>query len=168
MAENGEEASAPTITEKQVEIIEETWVLVTGEAQKKQQNLQAAGLVLFYKLFEIAPELQELFPFQGEELSDDNKKLRGHALQVMETIDVAIGMLHDLPKLTDTLEDLGIVHNLKNVQVASFAPVGQALIYTLGQGLKERFTDEVKAAWVALYTIVQHYMELGMKEGLSL
>lgn len=49
MAENGEEASAPTITEKQVEIIEETWVLVTGEAQKKQQNLQAAGLVLFYK-----------------------------------------------------------------------------------------------------------------------
>lgn len=75
----------------------------------------------FYRLFEIAPELQELFPFQGEELSDDNKKLRGHALQVMETIDVAIGMLHDLPKLTDTLEDLGIVHNLKNVQVASFA-----------------------------------------------
>ena len=47
-------------------------------------------------------------------------------------------------------------------------PVGQALIYTLGQGLKEHFTDEVKSAWVVLYTIVQHNMELGMKEGLNI
>ena len=63
----------------------------------------------------------ELFPFQGEELSDENKKLRGHALQVMESIDAAVGMLHDTEKLTDTLLELGIVHNLKNVKVESFA-----------------------------------------------
>ena len=84
----------------------------------------------FYRLFEIAPKLQELFPFQGEELSDDNKKLRFHALQVMETIDAAIGMLHDVQTLTDTLVDLGIVHNMKNVKVESFAVSLHISIYS--------------------------------------
>ena len=46
-------------------------------------------------------------------------------------------------------------------------PVGQALIYALQIGLKEKFTDEVKTAWVTLYTVVQHLMTLGMNEGID-
>ena len=46
-------------------------------------------------------------------------------------------------------------------------PVGQALIYTLETGLQEKFTEKVKDAWITLYTIVQHFMTLGMEEGLD-
>ncbi len=46
-------------------------------------------------------------------------------------------------------------------------PVGEALIYTLETGLKEKFTVEVKEAWVALYKAVQMNMTQGMEEGVS-
>lgn len=49
--------------------------------------------------------------------------MRKHGLTVMETIDTAIGLLEDekMSELTDTLIDLGIVHNMKQVQLESFA-----------------------------------------------
>ncbi len=46
-------------------------------------------------------------------------------------------------------------------------PVGQALIYALGRVCQEKFTVEAHVAWVALYTAIQHYMTLGMTEGLD-
>ena len=49
----------------------------------------------------------------------------------------------------------------------SLQPVGEALIYALQTGLKEKFTDEVKTAWVTLYTVVQQLMTLGMNEGID-
>lgn len=73
------------------------------------------------RLFEIAPELQDLFPFKDEELSSDNAMLKKHAVQVMESIDAAIGMLDDPDELQETLIGLGIVHNMSNVKVDSFA-----------------------------------------------
>ncbi len=46
-------------------------------------------------------------------------------------------------------------------------PVGQGLIYALSVVCGEKFTPEAQAAWVALYSVVQHYMTLGMTEGLD-
>lgn len=46
-------------------------------------------------------------------------------------------------------------------------PVGQALIYALSKACKEKFTTEVQDAWLALYSVVQYYMTLGMTEGLD-
>lgn len=47
--------------------------------------------------------------------------LKKHAVQVMESIDAAIGMLDDPDELQETLIGLGIVHNMSNVKVDSFA-----------------------------------------------
>ena len=74
-----------------------------------------------FRLFEIAPELQELFPFSGEELTDENEKLKEHAMQVMQAVGEAIKLLHKPPELKSLLTELGIVHNLSNVKVESFA-----------------------------------------------
>ena len=46
-------------------------------------------------------------------------------------------------------------------------PVGQALIYTLQTGLGDKFTEEVKEAWLKLYAVVQQLMTLGMTEGID-
>ena len=73
------------------------------------------------RLFEIAPDLKELFPFKEDELSDEHEGLRKHALQVMESVDLAINLLDDSDELVETLVSLGIVHNMSNVRVDSFA-----------------------------------------------
>lgn len=150
-----------SLTEEEIKLIEDTWSLA------KDLGLQKAGTVMFMKLFEIAPDLQELFSFHDEEVSEENESLKKHAVQVMESVGMAIGLLHDPEKLVSTLTELGIVHHLLQVQLDSFGPVGEALIYALQVLLKDKFTLEVKAAWVKLYGAVQHYMELGMKEGLE-
>ena len=73
------------------------------------------------RLFEIAPDLIHLFPFKDQDLSDDNVLLKQHAMQVMESIDACLGMIGDLEELQETLIQLGIIHNMKDVQVGSFA-----------------------------------------------
>ena len=79
-------------------------------------------IILFNpRLFEIAPDLQDLFPFKGQELTDQNELLKKHAVQVMETVGTAIGIIHDKPALKDALTDLGIVHHMKSVKIDDFA-----------------------------------------------
>ena len=73
------------------------------------------------RLFEIAPQLIELFPFQDEELSEENELLKKHANQVMESIGTCIELISDPEELQETLIGLEIVHHIQNVQVKSFA-----------------------------------------------
>ncbi len=74
-----------------------------------------------HRLFEIAPELIEIFPFDGEDLNDDNVSLRKHSMQVMQSINDALGMADQPEELKETLIGLGVVHNMSNVQLESFA-----------------------------------------------
>lgn len=67
-----------------------------------------------FRLFEIAPDL---FPFKNE---DNDEGIKKHGSQVMTSIDGAITLLHNNnPELADTLIELGIVHNMKEVQLES-------------------------------------------------
>ncbi|GEM_PF-6940274 len=43
-------------------------------------------------------------------------------------------------------------------QVALVQTVGGALLWTLGAGLGDAFTEEVKAAWTAAYTVLAKVM----------
>ena len=54
-------------------------------------------------------------------MTSDNELLKKHGVQVMESIDAAIGMLDNPEDLKETLIDLGIVHHMKDVKVESFA-----------------------------------------------
>ncbi len=85
-----------------------------------------------HRLFEIAPELIEIFPFDGEDLDDDNVSLKKHAMQVMQSIDDALGMADQPEELKETLIGLGVVHNMSNVDLKSFA-VSQHF-FTVGSG----------------------------------
>jgi len=73
------------------------------------------------RLFQIAPALKDLFPFKEDKLNNEHEGLRMHALQVMESVDAAISLLDDTNQLVETLVELGIVHQMSNVKVESFA-----------------------------------------------
>lgn len=54
-------------------------------------------------------------------MTGENELLKKHALQVMESVGTCIAIIHDAEKLEEALKQLGMVHNLANVEVKSFA-----------------------------------------------
>ena len=70
----------------------------------------------------------------------------------------AVGMLTKLDELVPILTSLGTKHVGYGVVPEHYAVVGEALIATLSDALGDAFDAETKAAWVAVYGIVQKTM----------
>ena len=133
-----------SLTAKQVELVTESWSKVTPIAQ------QAAEL-FYNRLFELDPALRPLF--KGN-ISEQGEKL-------MQTLSVAVASLTNLEKLVPALQTMGKRHEEYGVQAAHYQTVAAALLWTLEQGLGDAFTEEVKEAWVAVYSIVADTMLSG-------
>lgn len=101
---------------------------------------------LFYnRLFEIAPEVKPLF---GEvDMAEQGRKL-------MKMIATAVGALNDLDKVIPAVQEMGKRHVAYGVEKEHYAIVGEALLWTLAQGLGEVFTPETEAAWTKVYTLL--------------
>jgi hemoglobin-like flavoprotein len=109
---------------------------------------QAAAL--FYdNLFEADPRLKALF---RADLGHQGQRL-------MAMIGAAVGLLDAPQKLQPVLRSLGTRHGAYGVQAQHYDTVGAALLKTLGQGLGEAFTAEVRAAWTAMYALVAAEMQ---------
>lgn len=104
-----------------------------------------AAATLFYdRLFAIAPELRTLFV---NDLEEQKRKL----MLTLATV------VHDLdqPELVlPALRDLAHRHVRYGVLDAHYAPVGEALLWTLEQGLGKGFTTSVRAAWGEAYRVI--------------
>lgn len=132
------------MTPRQKDLVQSTW----------EQVVPIAGTAadLFYgKLFELDPALKPLFP---ADLAEQKKKL-------MTMITMAVRGLDDLGALVPAVQGLGKRHVSYGVKDEHYATVGAALLWTLGQGLGTAFTDEVKEAWVVVYTILADTMKGG-------
>jgi hemoglobin-like flavoprotein len=108
---------------------------------------QAAAL--FYEnLFTADPSLRKLF--------EGNMHQQGDRLMTM--IGAAVDLLDQPDNLIPVLRKLGARHVNYGVRDEHYTTVGGALLKTLGQGLGAAYTDDVHAAWVALYRVVSHTM----------
>jgi hemoglobin-like flavoprotein len=108
---------------------------------------QAAAL--FYdNLFTADPNLRRLF--QGN--------MAQQGVRLMTMIATAVDLLERPDALVPALRKLGARHVNYGVQDAHYATVGAALLKTLKQGLGNAYTDDVHAAWVALYGVVSSTM----------
>ena len=135
------EADEGPISQRQKALVQETFALVEPIAE------QAAEL-FYNRLFELDPALRDLF--KGD-MAEQGRKL-------MATLKVAIAGLDDLAKLIPALEALGVRHQGYGVEPQHYNTVAEALLWTLGQGLGETFTEEVRDAWTAVYTTVAQVM----------
>ena len=118
-------------------------------------SIQGAAADLFYdRLFAIAPGLRRLFP---ADLAQQKKKL-------MEMISTTIGGLNDFKKLAPAVKSLGARHAAYGVTAADYAIVGEALLWTLEQGLAAEFKPEVRSAWIKLYDMIATTMQAGAAE----
>ena len=110
---------------------------------------------LFYdRLFEIAPEVRQLFP---ADLSAQKVKLMG-------MLATAVNNLHRLDALLPSLRQLGERHRNYGVSADHYGPVGAALLWTLEQGLGSSFSPEVRAAWSEAYHALAGVMRQGERQ----
>jgi hemoglobin-like flavoprotein len=132
----------------------ETIALVRASWAKVEPiSEQAAGL--FYgRLFEVYPEVRPMF-------KGDMKK-QGNKLVVM--LSTAVNALDDLDPLIPAIKKMGARHARYGVHDDDYEKVADALLWTLGQGLGDDFTPEVKSAWVGVYSALADTMKAGAAE----
>ena len=110
---------------------------------------------LFYnRLFTLDPALRHLF--KGD--------MGQQGQMLMSMIGAAVSGLKDLERLAPVVRQLGARHMRYGVQAQHYATVGSALLWTLDQGLGDRFTPAVREAWTAAYTLLSDVMLLGAME----
>jgi hemoglobin-like flavoprotein len=124
-------------------------ITLVQQSFKKVLPIKAAAAEMFYnRLFVLDPSLRELFP---TDMVEQGRKL-------MAMLATAVGGLHRLDEIVPAVQALGVRHRDYSVRPEHYKTVGEALIWTLAQGLGKDFSDEVKAAWVAAYTLLSSTM----------
>ncbi len=136
-----EEKTAPALLPDQIEMVQESFRHVEPIAEA------AAGL--FYgRLFEIAPNLREMFP---ESLDEQGRKL-------MAVLGLVVKGLSKPETILPAVSELGRRHVGYGVTADQYTPVGEALLWTLGEGLGDAFTPEVEEAWASAYGLLSSVM----------
>lgn len=100
-----------------------------------------AGRMFYGRLFNIAPEVRALF--RGD--MDDQ------AAKLMAMLTVVVSELSDLEKLLPAARDLAQRHVAYGVEPQHYPPVGEALLWTLEQGLGDAFDEQTRTAWQSAY-----------------
>ncbi len=130
------------LTEKQINLVQTTWEQCVPISDK--------AAVLFYgKLFELDPELKPMFK---NDMVEQGKKL-------MTMITFAVRGLTNLGSIVDAVKASGVRHKGYGVKDYHYDTVGEALLWTLGQGLGDAFTTEVKEAWTNVYVLLSTTMK---------
>jgi len=130
------------MTPEKIELVKSSWAKVIPISEA------AAGL--FYgKLFELDPSLK--FLFDGD-LTEQGKKL-------MMMINTAVNGLDRLDEIVPAVQQLGVRHISYGVEDEHYDTVGAALLWTLGTGLGDNFTDETRVAWATVYEVLSNTMK---------
>jgi hemoglobin-like flavoprotein len=123
--------------------------LVRSSWQQVLPIKDTAAQLFYGQLFELDPSLRSMF--KGD-MAEQGRKL-------MAIINTAVNSLDNLGPILGAVEDMGRRHVAYGVTEAHYDTVGSALIWTLGKGLGEQFTPEVKDAWVETYTTLASAMK---------
>lgn len=130
------------MTPEQVELVQSSF-------KKVEPIASTAGDLFYGRLFEIAPEVRPMFADNIEEQRD----------KLMSMLATAVTNLHQIDQIIEPVKQLGANHVNYGVTDKHYDIVGEALIWTLQEGLKDDFTEEVKEAWITTYTTLAGVMK---------
>jgi len=122
------------MTPQQVDLVQSSFAKIAPIAE-------TAAALFYSRLFEIAPQTKSLF---HADMAEQGRKL-------MTTLAVVVNGLRNLDAILPAAKALAVKHVAYGVTATDYKPVGEALIWTLGQGLGPDFTPEVKDAWLSAY-----------------
>lgn len=137
------------MTANEIQLIKTSWRLF------RAVDPVLVGDVFYSRLFIQYPSLKPLFRISKEEQS---KKL-------IDMLNVIVGRFDKLDELRDDIAALAFRHVRYGVKPAHYKAVGEALLWTLQQGLGADWTNEVKAAWEAGYNTLAGAMMMKAPRG---
>ena len=129
------------MTPKQIELVKESWGNVMPIAD-------AAGQLFYNRLFQVAPGVRHLFK------SDPKDQAR----KLMSMITMVVSKLDSLDTIIEDIKNLAKRHDKYGAKKEDYAVVGECLLWTLEQGLGDKWNKETADAWVAAYTILSGAM----------
>jgi nitric oxide dioxygenase len=98
---------------------------------------------LFYgRMFELDPAIERLF--RRTDMASRRKTL-------IQTLTVVVTSLDKLDQIVPAVQALGRRHAGYGVRESHYATAGDALLWTLEQGLGEAFTPDVRTAWTEAF-----------------
>jgi hemoglobin-like flavoprotein len=127
---------------RQIELVQSSFAQVAPIAD-------VAASLFYDRLFELDPALRGMF--RGD-MAEQGKKL-------MTMIGTVVGGLKSLDRIVPGIQALGARHAGYGVRDEHYDVVGAALLWTLATGLGAAFTDEVRDAWAAAYTLLANTMK---------
>ncbi|MCW6053105.1 hypothetical protein K4039_24280 [Lyngbya sp. CCAP 1446/10] len=123
--------------------------LVQSSFNKVKPIADKAAELFYQRLFELDPSLRPLF--KGD--------MKEQERQLMTTLEFAVKGLRQPEKIVAVVQNLGRRHAGYGVQDEYYDTVGQALLWTLAQGLGVEFTAPVQTAWEEAYTFLSEIMK---------
>lgn len=129
------------MTPRQIALVRQSWV-------KVQPIADEAARLFYGRLFEIEPGARARF--RGDMREQEHK--------LMTMLAVAVHALERIDSLA-TLQDLGMRHARRAAPPEHYGAVGEALLWTLEQGLGDAFTAEVREAWAAACARLAHRVQ---------
>jgi len=129
------------MTPEQIKLVQQSFARVAP--------ISEAAAVLFYgRLFEIAPTVKSMFP---ADMTEQRRKL-------MAMLAAVVSGLGNLPSILPAASALARRHVSYGARAEHYPVVGAALLWTLQKGLGENWTPEVADAWSAAYETLSRYM----------
>ena len=135
------------MTPEQKTLVQQSFALVVPIADTAAE--------LFYgRLFELDPSLRGLF--HGD--------TREQGRMLMQMLAVAVHGLDRLESIVPAVRALGRRHAAYGVTDDHFDTVGDALLWTLKQGLGPAYTPDVADAWASVYAVLATTMKDAMAD----
>jgi hemoglobin-like flavoprotein len=134
--------------ESDIIIIKRSWRVF------REMDPAVIGDAFYSKLFSYNHSLRKMFP---SNMSRQYQKL-------MDMISTIIARLDKLDELTDEISAMAQRHVQYGVRPGHYKLVGNALLWTLKQGLGNDWTPEVEAAWTKCYALLSGAMILASEE----
>lgn len=129
------------MTQDQIVLLEKSFSLIAPISQSVAE--------IFYKrLFTIAPSLHSLFK---EDMKEQGKKFMSIVAVAIKSLNRFSDVIPALQQLGKDLEQAGISHGHYDIAAS-------ALLWAFENSLYEKFTDDVRDAWVALYVQIATVM----------
>ncbi len=123
--------------------------LVQNSFEKVLPIAETAAELFYGRLFEIDPATKHLF--KGD-MQEQGRKL-------MDTLEIVAKGLSVPEVILPAVKQLAQRHVGYGVKDEHYSTVGEALIWTLEQGLGEDFTPDVREAWTEAYTYFADVMK---------
>lgn len=130
------------MTKEEILLIKRTWKLF------REINPTVVGDTFYSKLFLENPSVRKMFP---KDMNQQYQKL----IDMLSTI---VGRLDNLDELSNDIAAMAQRHVTYGVKPAQYKKVGEALLWTLEQGLGKDYTPAVKEAWAKCYATLADAM----------